>query len=119
MKKKDSTKAIKAIIKALCVLMLSLLMITPTLALTTESAEKDLETLTIVQTDARFEGSKLLDNIGEISTKEALRINGREYLLYCTFDDPDEALKNIYTEAENIIEYLKDRFALQNFSASI
>ena len=118
MKKRDSTKAIKAIIKALCVLMLSVLMITPTLALTTERVEKDLETLTIVQTDARFEGSKLLDNIGEISTKEALRINGKEYLLYCTFDDPDEALNNIYTEAENIIEYLKERFALQNFSAS-
>lgn len=31
MKKKDSTKAIKAIIKTLCVLMLSLLMITPAL----------------------------------------------------------------------------------------
>ena len=36
-----------------------------------------------------------------------LIIVGNEYRLYCTFDDPEAAVENVYRELESFINLLK------------
>ncbi len=59
------------------------------------SAQKKLPDGTILSVDKENSHCKCLNQIGRVSVKKAVKINNTVNDLYCTFDDPAQAMKNI------------------------
>lgn len=51
--------------------------------------------------------NRLLSNVGSWSVKTCLLIDGEEYDLYATFDDPDKALENVKAKCPDALSQLK------------
>lgn len=61
----------------------------------------------------RFSSSDILCDIGEISIKNSIVINGKKSYCYPTFDDKEEALKNIKLIAPAVLKELSDKYNLR------
>ena len=102
----------------LCIFVLAFLMMFPTVVMAIDVEMEVAETAQIIPKNIPFEGAKFLNELGSVSTKEAIAVDGREYLLYCTFDDPEAAVENIHTELEDFVNLLQTTYALPDFSPS-
>lgn len=102
----------------LCIFVLAFLMMFPTVVMAIDVEMEVAETAQIIPKNIPFEGAKFLNELGSVSTKEAIVVDGREYLLYCTFDDPEAAVENIHTELEDFVNLLQTTYALPDFSPS-
>lgn len=56
--------------------------------------------------------SQNLAKLGEIRRTDTIIINGQENPLYCTFNNKDEAIKNLKSLAPNILSYLQAEYKL-------
>lgn len=61
--------------------------------------------------------SRRLAGGSTVSVKQTVTIGGKEYPLYCTFDDQDEAIANIAQEAAPLLALLQNVYGLDAFSA--
>lgn len=51
--------------------------------------------------------NRLLSDVGSWSVKTCLLIDGKEYDLYATFDDPEKALENVKAKCQDALSQLK------------
>ena len=65
-----------------------------------ETLDKKID---VVEVSQNFETSELLTDIGVVSYKKALKIDGEVYNLYPTFDDVTGALVNISNQCLSLI----------------
>lgn len=82
----------------------------------TSNADLSLKSFDIVKINQPFSTSELLENIGLVSYKLALRIDGQNYKLYPTFDDVDMAVENIGLQCRNILSGIEDEYQLEVFN---
>lgn len=101
-----------------CILVLALLMMFPSVAMAADVQLEVSENAQIIPKNIPFEGPKFLDDLGSVSTKEAIVFNNNEYRLYCTFDDPEAAVENVYRELESFINLLKVKYSLPDLSVA-
>lgn len=102
----------------LCILILAFLMMFPTVVMAFDVEMEIAENAQIIPKYIPFEGPKFLDELGSVSTKEAIVVDGKEYLMYCTFDEPEVAVENFRVELEDFIDLLQTIYALPDFSPS-
>ena len=62
-----------------------------------------------------FEIPKELEDIGDISVAHCAYIDGVQYELYATFDEPERALKKIENKCEALIKTLQNKYSLLPF----
>lgn len=67
---------------------------------------------------ATFDAGALIQEIGTVSVKENLVINGNSYPMFCTFDNIASAVNNIQEESATVLSYLKSEYNLSDFSQS-
>ena len=60
--------------------------------------------------------SKVLGINAKVSVREWLTVNNEEIPLYCTFEDKDEAIKEIKSIASNLLEKIKNTYELSEFN---
>lgn len=65
------------------------------------------KTVTIKDKNGEEQTNRLLSDVGTWSVKTCLLIDGEEYDLYATFDDPTKALENVKTECPDALSQLK------------
>lgn len=106
-------------ITAIMALVLTFALLLPAVSVSAASINMDADAnvqLHSVNKPIPFEATPLLVQIDDISTKEVLKINGVDYPLFCTFDNPQTAISNIAKETATVIMLLKDTYELENFS---
>ena len=60
--------------------------------------------------------SKVLGINAKVSVREWLTVNNEEIPLYCTFEDKDEAIKEIKSIASNLLEKIKNTYELSELN---
>lgn len=66
---------------------------------------------------ALTDATSSLSDFGTVSVKQCLQLNGKEYPLYCTFDDVDSAITAFEQCAESLLAFLKSAYNLSDFSS--
>lgn len=74
------------------------------------------ENLQLIDVDIEFDASDTLKEFGRISTKQALVMDGKENLLYCTFDDPDYAFDTLIKNYGDVLQQMKKKYFLFKIS---
>lgn len=77
------------------------------------SQDKNLVTsIEVLSTNVNFDADDNLKKLGSISVKKVLLINGEENPLFCTFDDPEEAMTNLKNEIPDFLTDLSEKYSL-------
>ncbi|WP_419025839.1 hypothetical protein [Emergencia sp.] len=78
-----------------------------------ETLDKEID---VVEVSQNFEMSELLTDIGVVSYKKALKIDGEVYNLYPTFDDVTGALVNISNQCNGALSAMQELYQLEAFN---
>lgn len=78
-----------------------------------ETLDKKID---VVEVSQNFETSELLTDIGVVSYKKALKIDGEVYNLYPTFDDVTGALVNISNQCNGALSAMQELYQLEAFN---
>ncbi|HCR44111.1 MAG TPA: hypothetical protein DIV41_05965 [Ruminococcaceae bacterium] len=71
----------------------------------------------VVDINKPVDGHDTLDELGKVTYKKTVIIDGKKNLLSYTFDDPSEALANVKEKDKDVLEKMSDKFGLDELTA--
>ena len=90
----------------------------PSAVLALDVQEESLpNTMTLIDETSEFTVPKTLQDIGNISVSNCVCIDGVNYKLYATFDEPECALQRVSDKCESLIKTLQNEYSLLPFGS--